>query len=226
MSEAFLTQILSTDSSVQADHGQLCCICLQLCGTLSRESGVVEVEVRLPCNHTVGSACIARWLQANNTCPLCHETFFPREHQPHAQPLVIDRRESMDEDSSDDEGWDVMTTALHLWMHCCTTLRLRDSIINLVQRMLIKANSLELDLLSEFSPEGATVACIYMATHLLRQPKTLRAIGRVANVEERYYREAYRGVYTYRRELIEENWVQEHGDLESAFSLLPPPGSP
>ncbi len=65
-----------------------------------------------------------------------------------------------------------------------------------------------------------------MATHLLRQPKSLREVGRTANIPQRYMREAYEDLYTFRRRLLEDedNWVEErHGDLERALALLPLP---
>ena len=57
MAEYFLTRLLTTENRVKFEEGsQDCIICLDRYGTLSCESGIEEFEVRLPCNHTVGSA--------------------------------------------------------------------------------------------------------------------------------------------------------------------------
>ena len=40
---------------------------------------VVESPVKLPCNHIMGSECLAKWLDDNNTCPMCRTTFFAQE---------------------------------------------------------------------------------------------------------------------------------------------------
>ncbi|CAD6589171.1 MAG: hypothetical protein ASARMPREDX12_003680 [Alectoria sarmentosa] len=50
----------------------------------------------------------------------------------------------------------------------------------------------------------------------------------VAGIRESDIRKAYKGIYTYRQDLVEENGVDEYGngDLESTLRLLPPPPSP
>ena len=139
------------------------------------------------------------------------------------------RREFGDQDSDDEDGWDLTTIALYVYADYCAALRLRNSIVNLVQKMLRKTGPDDLDLLWQFGPEETAAACIYMATHLLRQPKTFREIVRVANIRVSDIWKAYQGIYPYRRELLEENWVDEYGngDLVSALSRLPlPPGPP
>lgn len=56
MAKAFLAEILSTQNSITSERSQDCVICLERCGTLSSETGIMELEVRLPCSHIVGSA--------------------------------------------------------------------------------------------------------------------------------------------------------------------------
>lgn len=56
MAEAFLAEILSTQNSIASERSQDCVICLERCGTLSSETGIKELEVRLPCSHIMGSA--------------------------------------------------------------------------------------------------------------------------------------------------------------------------
>lgn len=56
MAKEFLARILTIENSVASNGDQDCIICQEKCGTLSSETGIMELEVRLPCNHTVGSA--------------------------------------------------------------------------------------------------------------------------------------------------------------------------
>ena len=56
MAQQFLARILTMDNAVKSEDGQDCIICQEKCGTLSQETRTIELEVRLPCNHTVGSA--------------------------------------------------------------------------------------------------------------------------------------------------------------------------
>lgn len=204
MSEAFLKQILSTDNTVQPDDGQPCYICLEACGTVSPESGIVEIKVRLPCNHTMGSARIAQWLHANNTCPICREVFFPPEHRPSIEPATLGHREFGEADPDDEDGWDNMTIALYVYSDYCAALRLRNSVVNLVQR-IIRVGDDDFDLLCLCGPEETAAACIYMASHLLRQPKSFREIARVAELRESDIRHAYKEVYAVRQELLQHN---------------------
>ena len=56
MAKEFLARILTIENSVKSNGGQDCIICQEKCGTLSPDTGIMELEVRLPCNHTIGSA--------------------------------------------------------------------------------------------------------------------------------------------------------------------------
>lgn len=58
-------------------------ICLEEYNTLNTSTGIIECEIRLPCHHGVGSACIVNWLGANNNCPKCRATFFSAQPQPY-----------------------------------------------------------------------------------------------------------------------------------------------
>lgn len=56
MAKEFLARTLTIENSVISESSQDCIICQEKCGTLSPETGIMELEVRLPCSHTVGSA--------------------------------------------------------------------------------------------------------------------------------------------------------------------------
>ena len=83
MADQFLRQLLGTQNQVSSDeqHSQ-CSICLENCGEIVPETGLIERAVRLPCQHIVGSGCISQWLQNNNTCPICRHVLFQAESGP------------------------------------------------------------------------------------------------------------------------------------------------
>lgn len=79
-----------------------CSICHSEYGTDASENGIVEVAVRLPCKHHVGSQCIISWLSptgaAGNSCPLCRVVFFPVQPRPYME------HEMMGDNEEDEEG--------------------------------------------------------------------------------------------------------------------------
>ena len=104
MAEAFLRQLLRVENSVQPTGSERCIICLTECGTLCPETGVVEWEIRLPCKHSVGSRCIATWMNpkgtASNSCPVCRHVFFPAQPRPYLEHGVFED----DQDGRVDSG--------------------------------------------------------------------------------------------------------------------------
>ena len=70
MAEAFLRQLLTTGNRIQSEDHAQCCVCLEVYGTRTK-TGAIGREVRLPCNHTLGSMCAFTWLESKNTCPFC-----------------------------------------------------------------------------------------------------------------------------------------------------------
>lgn len=112
MAEAFLNELLRAENSVQPTSGERCIICFTECGTLCPETGIVEWEIRLPCHHSIGSRCIAKWLDPTdgaNDCPLCRYIFFPAQPRPYLEHGVIedeglDRLVSREEDNVEDIG--------------------------------------------------------------------------------------------------------------------------
>ena len=71
---------------------------------MSRETGLVELQVRLPCKHVVGSGCIAVWLGTNNSCPMCRRVFFPAHREQYNQDIdVLDQEEDYQDSWVDQE---------------------------------------------------------------------------------------------------------------------------
>ena len=86
MSQEFLNQLLRDENSVLIDeYSERCMICLEQYGSVNQSTGAVELEVRLPCLHTVGTICITTWLQDHNSCPLCRASFFPAQPRPYLE---------------------------------------------------------------------------------------------------------------------------------------------
>lgn len=60
MDEAFLRELLQVHNSAQSEVKQDCIICMEECGTMNQEAGLLELAIRLPFSqHIVGSGCIA-----------------------------------------------------------------------------------------------------------------------------------------------------------------------
>lgn len=199
MSKAFLNQILRIENSVQSGEGNSCYICFQEYGTLCPESGVIEVAVRLPCQHAMGSACIAKWLHTNNTCPICREIFF-----------FLERKDTDDEDLTPSEtefgeegGEDLQVSARNSCIVLCARLHISTPIATLAEWITAKGESLDLFFMS-FITDSAAAACIYIATHLMEEPRTLEEITSTANISAISTYNAYSRLYDNRRELFED----------------------
>ena len=52
---------------------------------MSSETGIIECAIRLPCDHLVGSHCLATWFHHNNSCPICRREFFSASPRPRLQ---------------------------------------------------------------------------------------------------------------------------------------------
>ena len=77
MSQNFLNQLLNNpENRVQSENGEKCIICLEEYDTLNPTTGNVECQIRLPCNHSIGSSCLVTWLRAGNNCPVYRAVFF------------------------------------------------------------------------------------------------------------------------------------------------------
>ena len=95
MAETFLDQLLQITNSVPRGDRE-CVICHSETGTMSRTTGYLELLIRLPCSHVVGSGCIARWFQEDNSCPFCRQEFFPAQPRPHLEHGVAEEQDDED----------------------------------------------------------------------------------------------------------------------------------
>ena len=83
MAQQFRQQLLRSENVKLVDEADesTCMICKESYGTINASTGAVEVQIRLPCNHMIGSVCISTWLGESNSCPLCRKEFFPPEQR-------------------------------------------------------------------------------------------------------------------------------------------------
>ena len=59
------------------ENSQSCHICKEPFDDPNQEAKS-EVAVMLPCNHIMGSECLSKWFEGNNTCPMCRAILFRR----------------------------------------------------------------------------------------------------------------------------------------------------
>ena len=64
---------------------------------MSRETGLIELQLRLPCGQVVGSGCVAVWLKANNSCPVCRREFFPAQPRQDLEDSMMEGQEEEDQ---------------------------------------------------------------------------------------------------------------------------------
>lgn len=68
-----------------------------------------------------------------------------------------------------------------------------------------------LPMLENSSVTSVAAASVYIASHILNQPRNLADIARLTGVSERAIHIVYRAIYQDRYELIDENWCQRVG---------------
>ena len=191
MAQAFLHELLQAHNTVHI-KGERCGICLEGYRTLSRETGNIEVGIRLPCNHSVGSACIAIWLKDNNTCPICRREFFQAQPRPYLEHGIMDGQGDEEEEAHRDIGEinEVYCANLGLDMDACR-----------ISEMLIQKLTEPAHLREGHSQSCIVAVSIYMASHLARQATSPRSISDVSDVGAYHIRESYNALYHERENL-------------------------
>lgn len=97
------------------------------------------------------------------------------------------------------------TAAEDLCIRYCSNLGLQGQQIVKISQALANKVSLVGELAGR-SPLSIAAACIYMASHLIGQPKTPKDISIVAGVSDGTIRTAYKFLYQEREKLIEKEW--------------------
>jgi len=111
------------------------------------------------------------------------------------------------------------TSAESLCARYCSQLIFKNTQrIENVSRELAKKTSQVADLAGR-SPLSVAAACIYMASHLMGDPKTSREIAAVAGVSDGTIRTAYRFLYQVKDKMVEPEWLSE--GMGGSMSNLP-----
>ena len=198
MAQSFLHELLQTSNHVYPENqdDRKCIICLQETGTMSQETGFIEVRLRLPCNHIVGSGCITTWLQENNTCPICRRVLFAQGQE--------------DEDEEDEDNDRAIQR--ELCEDYCYQLRLDDRIARIAE--MISHNIAALFILNDDSHNSIVTLGIYIASSLSGCPRSPREISMARDSNDRHLRDScgidgdyirvlYGLVYAIREELVD-----------------------
>ncbi|CAF9909489.1 transcription initiation factor IIB [Imshaugia aleurites] len=229
MSQDFLTELLS-DSNTQTRSDQhqhhTCMICLEKYNTTNLSTGTLEREIRLPCSHEVGSACIATWLKTHNKCPLCRTVFFPAQPLPHLESATIHERIP----ATHTQVTAAPNPIIHDWnstaQRCsalCLSLHLNDNTMRLAQSMADRL------LVETRGPRCIAALCVYMASYITGQPKSILDISWEAGTSVDDINFIYRYVYPDRERLIDledlrrRGYVDTLSDLQAVPSVFWPP---
>ena len=172
------------------------CQCHEEVGSLSSETGIIECLIRLPCNHLVGSHCIAIWLHDNNTCPVCRREFFPAQSGPHSIHNIIT---SLDDDDAGDvhgeqDGLQLLAEEIDwiTWL-----LELSPAVCRLSR--LIGMLSFPLDALRGDSRKARAAISVFAASHLLGRGVTADRLAPVVELTRHSIYETYGRMYPERR---------------------------
>ncbi|CCX06133.1 cyclin-like protein [Pyronema domesticum] len=106
------------------------------------------------------------------------------------------------------------TKAHDLMIRYCNNLHLSQQCTSIAQQLSNKAANL--GTLAGRSPISSAAACIYLVSHLLKQPKSAKEISSVAGVSDGTIRNAYKHLYNDREKLIDKAWYENgKGDLSA-----------
>ena len=220
MADEFRHELLQTSNIVQSDtQDRNCIICYQETGKISRETGLFELQIRLPCGHVVGSGCIVVWLKDNNSCPLCRREFFPAQPGPSLEDIEEEEDQEEEQEYEDEEENEERLRMLET--NCqsfCLQLDLDRRTIRIAQ--LLIQNLLQLypffQAVSNVYDNNAVrliALAIYIASCLTGHPRSPREIVRVEDVNGHriqdscvingdHIRNLYCSIYSVREELI------------------------
>lgn len=208
MAEAFLRQILQATNRVQPDdEEQQCVICMEECGKMNEETGLLELAIRLPfCNHIVGSGCIAQWLHSNNTCPMCRHVFFSTQSSPcleqgivegqigHVQPNQAGMSRIQILTGPVSGVLDFCGKITRLCDDYCAQLYLEPRITRVATHVVygLLDSGPSNAILQDDSDDHVVAVSICIASLLMGHPRTFREIsGVIDNVDARYVRSTY-----------------------------------
>ncbi|KAM0804381.1 hypothetical protein BDR22DRAFT_885641 [Usnea florida] len=195
--------------------------CLEECGSLSSETGIIECSIRLPCNHLVGSHCLVTWFHHNNSCPICRREFFsaplrPRLENETARGFgdVDDDDDGGDDDdnaassalsSSDGSGeGDDSETRLDRLLRDTRRLSHRLHLVYAAEYLaqLIAQRMFRMDALLRCRPRHKAAVSNFVAANLVHHHRPLDLIGTLTYIGQETLLNCYRMFYPERETVI------------------------
>ncbi|CAF9928198.1 hypothetical protein IMSHALPRED_007404 [Imshaugia aleurites] len=243
MAEEFLRQLLRAENRIRSDEDHKCIICMEECGIMSPETGLVEFAIRLPvCNHIVGSGCIRKWLQSNNTCPMCRHVFF-RESDHHLERDIVEgQRDRVHTNPARTVRSRILTGPLDgllqfltvmggLCDNRCSQLGLPPNVARLARYVLsnlLEPGSSSSDLLEGHDNHCILAVSIDISTYLAGDPRYPREIAAaVEDVEAQQIRDVYNLLM--QRRAIDEEAIRYEGyeilNTDTRRFIWPPHGN-
>ena len=210
---------------------------------MSSETGLVEMKVRLPCEHVVGSGCIVVWFRTNNSCPLCRRVFFRAHQEQYLEDINVQNQEEEYQDEEDrwedpeeeEEIEDMLLTECRV---CSIQLRLDSRTIRVAQVIIQSVWRIYpfCDLISTVCDNNA-VRLIGMAIYIassfrgqLRSPREIcevrdvhgNRIGDEHGVNGDQIRDTYRLIYAQRERLINDVIIEPLEGLDGVWPSIDP----
>ncbi|KAI1493462.1 transcription factor [Biscogniauxia mediterranea] len=110
------------------------------------------------------------------------------------------------------------TNAAELCARYCSQLRFNNP--HLIEKLSVELcdKCSSLPMLAGRSPLSIAASCIYMISHLMGDPRSYKAIARVAGVSDGTIKTAYRFIWAEREKVTDKAWLDKGGRLD----LLPP----
>lgn len=241
MAQAFLEQLLRIENTVRVDQldAPTCIVCLESFGTLSSSTGAVELQVRMPCGHLVGTICIATWLRDNNSCPVCRATFFPAQPRPYLEHGILNDSPSANRTRSRARDARSSTRSPRIYypdyfypVHMCDLIcddLVLDHDVKVIAQLLTEPLSRMLHGRQHPSAADLAAICIYIAWHLLGPDDNimnfLANLRDASGISQDYIFIVYRRIYPDRVQLIVPEMlpmlVRSH--TEGILAFLPAP---
>ena len=200
MAKSFCQDLFQTSNIVPADpQDRQCIICHQETGTMNLETGLIELQVRLPCGHVVGSGCIALWLKDNNSCPMCRRELFSAEALSPAQDGTMwywdwdwEDRDLEDEEENEERRQMLEETCENY----CLQLDLDGRTIEVAQRIIQKllcSYPFSQAVGVGFDQNAVLLVALglYIASMLTGHPRSTREICRVRDIHGACIQENY-----------------------------------
>lgn len=228
MSREFLDHLLSTTENRVQSHGDTTCmICLEKYSTLNIETGTLEIEIRLPCGHGVGSSCIVTWLKTNDSCPACRAILFSAQSRPYLEHGIMNAEISNAEIPEHSTGSIErnINTYIRILCHNLGQTEVSKTVACSMAKSVASSWATIRNLSSPRVQRCVATASLYMASHVIRQPVTLQLLDRVLGVGEENILAICSHTYPSRMRLIDVQTLEPlvGGHIEGMLAFLPSP---